>query len=946
MNIVRMTWVLLMCIGAAGAFAGQQSDVWACRDSHPAVVNPVLGDGDVLSLRGEWQFVTNRVSAKHTTMGPWLRAGSNAWWERSDARTIQVPGCWEAQGVGAPGGSIGWKCWWDYSPRPLRHVFSGEGWYRKKVAIPAGWKGKRVWLKIGGVNSQGWFWVNGERVAWADSYCGTYKYEITDLVRPGGDAWVVANVCNVVPSRRGSMSGSNSYGGIIRDIEMEATQEVFIDDTWVRGDFDGRSAEVNVEISGFAENRPVKRRELRISIEGRKVTKEVAGNGCVRQRIALDDFRPWSPESPSLYVAEIELVEDGAVVQTRRERFGVRKLETRGNQFFLNDKPFFLRGAGWHWIWPIEGLPPPDRELFLKYARKVRAAGFNVVRTHTSCQFPEFFEAADEVGLMVEPELPYYQDVPVDYQTFDPLRDMHEVVANFRRHPSFAILSGGNEGWFGGALSLRLYKEFKTLAPDRLMIGHDRWYDPRIHQADTSDYQGGPMTVWPRGSVKTSTPFVCHEYLNLCVKLDSRIADRFSGVWQPPTSRASRAAWLATNGLDLAHGDRLQDAQHVMQRIWRKYGFEAARSDPFCAGYSYWSLQDTCSPQKGTFSGQALFDPFWGEKPCGDTAESVAVYNSPSCLLLDDGDDARLYDKDPRKSPGAFDLFITPGITNRVRCAGDRVVWRFRLAHFGERPMEKAGLSWRLVADGTTLVAGERNVGDQPLGGPRDLAEERLSIPEVKAPVKATLHAELSCGKGGKALANSWDYWLFPKMRRVELSGVAADETCRKALESRFEGLLPASRAAEARVMIAMEGSPEAKAAQARGQSLVSLAQTSGGPNCLLGWWWMGSQMGMVLDDHPFLRFLPHDGKLSPLLFRIVREGTPLPVAGVKADDLVAYGEGGDHCYLYMADVKETNGTHRVIVSGLDLLSATPEGDAILKGVFSTLGCMRGDNGD
>ncbi|MGN0887540.1 MAG: hypothetical protein ACI4UY_01510 [Kiritimatiellia bacterium] len=42
------------------------------------------------------------------------------------------------------------------------------------------------------------------------------------------------------------------------------------------------------------------------------------------------------------------------------------------------------------------------------------------------------------------------------------------------------------------------------------------------------------------------------------MKLDSRVADGFTGVWSAPISRASRAAFLAPFGLDLDWGDRLQ----------------------------------------------------------------------------------------------------------------------------------------------------------------------------------------------------------------------------------------------------------------------------------------------------------------------------------------------------------------------------------------------------
>ena len=44
--------------GGAGELTGP--DLWAQRASHPAVVNPVLGQdaANVISLRGEWEFMT------------------------------------------------------------------------------------------------------------------------------------------------------------------------------------------------------------------------------------------------------------------------------------------------------------------------------------------------------------------------------------------------------------------------------------------------------------------------------------------------------------------------------------------------------------------------------------------------------------------------------------------------------------------------------------------------------------------------------------------------------------------------------------------------------------------------------------------------------------------------------------------------------------------------
>ena len=956
---------LLAAAGLGGPAAGADEDEglqgresWAGIKAHPAVVNPVGRDPDdpnTLSLKGTWDFRATLMRTQRGSPGFTASAGTGALWNPKakgtrdrEFRQIEVPGCWEMQGVGEAQTSMPCFVRWDVGPKPMKHCFWGDGWYRKSVTIPAAWAGRRIWLKTGWANSYGLFWVNGHPVAYDFSYCGTYKYEVTDFVTPGSNAVVVVEVTNDQPSRRGSFNSVNHWGGLIRAPEFEATPQVYIDDAWVRGDFDKRSACVNVTVGGEVERSgEVEKRggggqrnhslSLRATVEDETVETPLSSSTStfsLHLEVPLRNFRAWSPEHPNLYWAKIELVDaDGTVLQVRKERFGVRKLEVRGTDFYLNGRPFYMRGAGWHFFHPLEGAPLADRETWLRKAKKVRAAGFNIVRNHTYCNMPEFYEACDEVGLMVQPELPYYTDVPRDGQPFDPLGDARELYEHMRRHPSFAVYSGGNEGWFGPKLTRRLYREVKARDPDRLMVGQDTWRNTTNNQPGMSDFSGGPMSVWPRGSVvPTDLPFVCHEYLNLCVKLDSRLESKYTGVYRAPVTRAERAAWLRTFGLDLAWGDRLQDAQHVMQSVWRKYGFEAARTDPHCDGYSYWSLQDAASPQKGTYSGQALFDPFWDTKPHGDTAEDVAVYNSPSCVLLTDGNDPELWKEDLRKNVG-FKMFADNVATNRVRTAGETIRARFHLAHYGDAPLKDASLAWKLVAEGRTLTSGSLALGDQALGAARVVGSVDIVVPAVVAACRAELVAIVRA-EGAADIANAWSYWLFPRRTRPSLPRVACADAYAARLASRYDGLLSAADWEKADVVIAPFGSDLERRALAAGKTVVALANQDGPADIFLGWWWMGDQMGAALSESPLLRFLPKERFFNPLFFRIGKTGLRLPVEGVTAKDFVMVGEGAEACFLYLADVPQPNGAHRTVVAGLDVLSDTAEGAALLDGIL------------
>ena len=174
---------------------------------------------------------------------------------------------------------------------------------------------------------------------------------------------------------------------------------------------------------------------------------------------------------------------------------------------------------------------------------------------------------------------------------------------------------------------------------------------------------------------------------------------------------------------------------------------------------------------------------------------------------------------------------------------------------------------------------------------------------------------------------------MFPKRAKRDGSAIAVAPQFRSALEKRYDGLLPAAEAARAKVVVAAYGSPLAAEALARGQRVITLAGTNGKPNVSLGWWWMGRQVGTAMANHPALASLPHEGVLSPLFFRLVLDsGKPLPYAGLAQDDMLMVGEGGELCYLYLAQGNVGPGK-AVMAFGLNVLADTPEAAALLDGL-------------
>jgi hypothetical protein len=142
---------------------------------------------------------------------------------------------------------------------------------------------------------------------------------------------------------------------------------------------------------------------------------------------------------------------------------------------------------------------------------------------------------------------------------------------------------------------------------------------------------------------------------------------------------------------------------------------------------------------------------------------------------------------------------------------------------------------------------------------------------------------------------------------------------------------LGSPEAASASVAIGSWENPALLDAIATGKRCIMIGPAEGKPNISLGWWALGDQVGTAFADHPVFGAFPHDGTLSPLWFRLIKRGLPLPFA-YKYDviDYLAVGEGQQEYFTYMARVQNAGGQPYLITHGLDLLADTPEGAYLL----------------
>lgn len=163
----------------------------------------------------------------------------------------------------------------------------------------------------------------------------------------------------------------------------------------------------------------------------------------------------WDEDEGNLYevVATLDCgmpAEDGGdSTDEYRTCFGIRSFGDNGSgRLALNGRAIFLRGEANCAEYPETGHTPmtiPEwKEILLKY----RSYGINCVRFHSHCEPEAAFAAADELGMLLQPELSHWD--PKDaFGTEESYRyyraELVDLLKTYANHPSFVMLTLGNE---------------------------------------------------------------------------------------------------------------------------------------------------------------------------------------------------------------------------------------------------------------------------------------------------------------------------------------------------------------------------------------------------------------------------------------------------------------------------------------------------------------------
>ncbi len=420
---------------------------------------------------------------------------------------IQVPGCWNVQGLGKHGEMKYGVPIYVNQPVIFYHQIAVDDWkkgvmrkptdarwttnkypnevgsYLRTFTVPANWTGRQIFINFDGVDSFFYLWINGHYVGFSKNSRNTARFDISPYLKEGENTVAV----EVYRSSDGSFLESQDMfrlPGIFRSTYLTAMSKVQVRDMAVRTKsltLDKAVITVDQEIINQTSKElkeldvnytvyPVEMYTDQVQYPVQTATQKIdLKKGDVQQshlEISVDHPNRWSAEAPNRYVLVAEIKDKkGRTIDCTSTYFGIRTVEIRetkaeddefglaGRYFYVNNMPVKLKGVNRHETNPTVGHAITHKQME-EEVMLMKRGNINHVRLSHYSNDPYWYYLADKYGLYLEDECnieshQYYYgreslSHPLEWRPAHIARNM-EMVHGHINHPSIVIWSLGNE---------------------------------------------------------------------------------------------------------------------------------------------------------------------------------------------------------------------------------------------------------------------------------------------------------------------------------------------------------------------------------------------------------------------------------------------------------------------------------------------------------------------
>ena len=383
---------------------------------------------------------------------------------------------------------------------------AGVAHYVKMIDIPAEWEGERIVLRLDGAMMNATVEVNGNLACLQHYGYAPFEADITPLVYPGEKNRITITLNPSMQPNSRWYSGA----GLFRGVELAHMPKLHI----AFGGLSGITRKIEYAADGapetaflqvaaeianeYAENRMA---EVTFALIDDKTGEAVRtsktltqvppmSSGTAYMTLTVDSPALWSAEMPNLYRLQATVKDAGTyrthMVPSEKSTedsesvlFGIRTVEADVKHGLrINGKTVKLRGGCLHHDnGPIGTVSVYDAEA--RKIMKMKAIGFNAIRTTHNPPSAALIEACDRLGMYVFDEAFDAWGMgkqPGDYNQYfatDWEKDLTSFVKRDRCHPCVIIWSTGNEiteraGLNDGYLwAVRLAEAIRKLDPSR-----------------------------------------------------------------------------------------------------------------------------------------------------------------------------------------------------------------------------------------------------------------------------------------------------------------------------------------------------------------------------------------------------------------------------------------------------------------------------------------------
>ncbi|MEI6048071.1 MAG: glycoside hydrolase family 2 TIM barrel-domain containing protein [Bacteroidota bacterium] len=346
----------------------------------------------------------------------------------------------------------------------------GWGWYRKHFSINRDFYDRKVFIEFEGVQKYCKVWINGKYLGNHEGGNGSFDFDITRFIKPGGDNVLAVAVNNrqgddfkIPPMASGNFS---VYGGIYRDVTLVLKNKLYIPMQGSASHEGGtfvttpRVSETEgvVRVKTWVKNDNLQDKNctLQTSIvdAGGKIIEVIKSDTVINpaQLIMFDQtsnpvINPhlWSNEDPYLYRIYSEVIDKEEVMDTFTTPLGFRWFwwDYKEDFLYVNGKKMVIRTGNRHQEYPWLGNAIPKWITVMDYPDTSGNLNYSFIRFAYYPNDKLVYELADKYGIVIDEESPNInsRDTTVEVQE----QQMKEMIRRDRNHPGIMIWSMGNE---------------------------------------------------------------------------------------------------------------------------------------------------------------------------------------------------------------------------------------------------------------------------------------------------------------------------------------------------------------------------------------------------------------------------------------------------------------------------------------------------------------------